>query len=128
MPPEPETELVHDDDYASEEDSDFALDDAPAGDSSASDDDEEVANAEQPAAGKPKQRVEDGADDAGFENSGDEAIIEKGKSRQRKAKRKGVDVDEDEDEGGDGGLIKTRRMRAAEYASQTSCCSICMPC
>lgn len=106
MPPEP----VRDDDYVSEEDSDFALDDAPAEDSSGSDD--EAADTETPAAGKGKQQGEDGADDAGFENSGDEAIIEKGKSRQRKSKRK--DLEADGDEGGEGGLIKTRRMRAAE--------------
>lgn len=110
MPPEP----VRDDDYLSEEDSDFALDDAPAEDSSGSDDDE-AADTEKPAAGKGKQQSEDGADgadDAGFENSGDEAIIEKGKSRQRKSKRKALEADGDE--GGEGGLIKTRRMRAAE--------------
>ena len=107
MPPEP----VRDDDYVSEEDSDFALDDAPAEDSSGSDDDE-AADTEKPAAGKGKQQGEDGADDAGFENSGDEAIIEKGKSRQRKSKRKALEAAGDE--GGEGGLIKTRRMRAAE--------------
>jgi len=110
MPPEP----VRDDDYLSEEDSDFALDDAPAEDSSGSDDDE-AADTEKPAAGKGKQQGDDGADgadDAGFENSGDEAIIEKGKSRQRKSKRKALEADGDE--GGEGGLIKTRRMRAAE--------------
>jgi hypothetical protein len=122
----PELEPVHDDDYVSEEDSDFALDDAPVEDSSVSDDDDEVAaDAQKPATAKPKQRAEDGADDAGFENSGDEAIIEKGKSRQRKANRKGVEVDEDEDEGGEGGFVKTRRMRAVEYVAQLSCAVNC---
>jgi hypothetical protein len=109
---------IRDEDYLSEEDSDFAPDDAPAEESSVSDDDE-PADAESPAQGKRKrQGAEDGAEDAGFENSGDEAIIEKGKRRQKKAKRK--DGEADEDEGGEGGLIKTRRMRAAEYAAQAS--------
>ncbi|KAK3296114.1 bucentaur or craniofacial development-domain-containing protein [Chaetomium fimeti] len=104
-------------DYVSEEDSDFAPDDAPAEASSASDDDEPT-ETEKPAQGK---RSREGAndtveDDAGFENSGDEAIIEKGKKRQKKSKRK--DEKEGEDEGGEGGLIKTRRMRAAEKAEK----------
>ncbi|KAL2128857.1 hypothetical protein VTI74DRAFT_8562 [Chaetomium olivicolor] len=105
MPPE----LTHEEDYASEEDSDFAPDDAPAEESSVSDDDEET-DSQKPESGK-RKRDGDEADDAGFENSGDEAIIEKGRKRQKKAKRKD---NEDEDEGGEGGLIKTRRMRAAE--------------
>lgn len=111
MPPEP----VHDEDYVSEEDSDFALDDGAAEDSAVSDDDD-AADSEKPSAEKRKQQGEDGAEEAGFENSGDEAIIEKGKKRQKKAKRKGDEADEDE--GGEGGLIKTRRMRAAEYVAQ----------
>ncbi|KAK4123577.1 BCNT-domain-containing protein [Parathielavia appendiculata] len=109
-------ELVRDEDYLSEEDSDFAPEEAPAEESSVSDDDE-AADAEKSTQGKRKrQDVEDGAEDAGFENSGDEAIIEKGKRRQKKAKRK--DGEADEDEGGEGGLIKTRRMRAAEKAEK----------
>lgn len=51
----------------------------------------------------------DGGDD--YDNSGDEAIIERGRKRQKRAKAKGETVD---DEGGEGGLIKTRRQRAAE--------------
>jgi hypothetical protein len=112
MPPEP----VHDEDYVSEEDSDFALDDGVAEDSSVSDDDDDAADTEKPPSGKRKQQGEDGVEDAGFENSGDEAIIEKGKKRQKKSKKKSDEVDEDE--GGEGGLIKTRRMRAAEYVAQ----------
>ncbi|KAJ4292282.1 swr complex subunit [Collariella sp. IMI 366227] len=104
MPPE----LAHDEDYASEEDSDFAPDDAPAEESSVSDDEDEADAAQKPKPGK-RKRDGDEAGDAGFENSGDEAIVEKGKKRQRKSKRK-----DGEDEGGEGGLIKTRRMRAAE--------------
>lgn len=109
------TEPLHEEDYVSEEDSDFAPDDAPAEESSVSDD--EPAETEKQT--QPKRRREganDAAEDAGFENSGDEAVIEKGKKRRKKAKRK--DEGADEDEGGEGGLIKTRRMRAVEYATQ----------
>lgn len=117
MQPEP----IQDEDYASEEDSDFAPDDAPAEGSSVSDNDDDdqaeaTENATQPKRKRPA--VADGAEEAGFENSGDEAIIEKGKKRQKKSKRK--DVGADEDEGGEGGLVKTRRMRAAEYAVPSS--------
>ncbi|KAH6850329.1 bucentaur or craniofacial development-domain-containing protein [Chaetomium sp. MPI-CAGE-AT-0009] len=110
-------EPLHEADYVSEEDSDFAPDDAPAEESSASEDDE-PAETEKPTQGKRRREgAHDAAeDDAGFENSGDEAIIEKGKKRQKKSKRK--DEGAGEDEGGEGGLIKTRRMRAAEKAEK----------
>lgn len=116
-------ELAHDEDYVSEEDTDFAPDDAAVEDSSVSED--EAADDEKTAPTKRKRQVgEDGAEDAGFENSGDEAIIEKGKKRQKKSKRKDG-AEADEDEGGEGGLIKTRRMRQAEYVISLgpSCCS-----
>jgi hypothetical protein len=116
--------LVQDEEYVSEEDSDFAPADAP-GEESASSDDDEAAVAENNAPRKRKVRDGDeGAEVAGFENSGDEAIIERGKKRQRKSKRRDgrpdADADADEDEGGEGGLVKTRRMRAAEYATRQS--------
>jgi hypothetical protein len=108
-------EPIHDEDYVSEEDSDFAPDDAPAEESSVSDDDE-PADAEKATQGTRKRQAgDDAAADAGFENSGDEAIIEKGKKRQKKSRRKDERVDDDE--GGEGGLVKTRRMRAVEYAN-----------
>lgn len=108
-------EIDHEEDYVSEEDTDFAPDNAPAEDSSASDDDEE-AEADKPSPAKRKRQSGDNdVEDAGFENSGDEAIIEKGKKRQKKPRRKdGAEADEDT---GEGGLIKTRRMRAVEYAA-----------
>lgn len=110
-------ELEHDEDYVSEEDTDFAPDDAPAEDSSASDnEDDEAADADKPPAKRKRQNGDGEVEDAGFENSGDEAIIERGKKRQKKPKRKDGD-EADEDAGGEGGLIKTRRMRAAEYAT-----------
>ncbi|CAN8096801.1 unnamed protein product [Discula destructiva] len=125
MPPEPIT--VDDEDYASSEDSDFAPDDAPeqedaAESSDGEDQDENDAVAARKAAAATaaapsKKRKQAGGDastaaeDAGFENSGDEAIIEKGKKRQKRAGRK---LEPDDDEGGEGGLIKTRSMRAVE--------------
>lgn len=102
--------MDEDEHYASSEDSDFAPDAAPAAASDASDSEDEGAAPEakkQPA--KSKAANTDG--DAGYDNSGDEAIIERGRKRRRRAQDKGVDED---DEGGEGGLVKTRRQRAAE--------------
>jgi hypothetical protein len=110
------TDPLHEEDYVSEEDSDFAPDDAPAEESSVSDDDEPAETEKQTQPKRRRENANDAAEDAGFENSGDEAIIEKGKKRRKKAKRK--DEGADEDEGGEGGLIRTRRMRAVEYATQ----------
>ncbi|KAK4230824.1 swr complex subunit [Podospora fimiseda] len=115
MPPE----LIPEEDYLSEEDSDFAPEDVPAEESSASgDEDEEAPASAKPAAGEERKRPASAtkdedtvAEDAGFENSGDEAIIVKGKKRRKKNK------DED-DEGGEGGLVKTRSMRAVEKAEK----------
>ena len=102
-----------DEDYVSGEDSDFAPDDAPERELSAELDDEAEASSEGRPATKRKREAGDGdADDGDFENSGDEAIIEKGKKRRRKAIEKDRGV-EDED-GGEGGLIKTRSQRAQE--------------
>ncbi|KAH7041222.1 bucentaur or craniofacial development-domain-containing protein [Microdochium trichocladiopsis] len=81
------------------------------------------------AAAKGRKREHGQDNDDGFENSGDEAIIQKGQkklSRNKKKKNKtqrggdqGDEDDEDEDEGGvEGGLIKTRSMRAAEKAER----------
>jgi hypothetical protein len=114
------SELIPDDEeYASSEDSDFAPDDAPAQASENSDDDESDAEETvketkkaKPKPAKRKRGQDEEAEDAGFENSGDEAIIERGLKKQRRKKGKGV---EDEDEGGEGGLVKTRSMRAQEY-------------
>lgn len=121
MPPE----LVPDDeDYASEEDSDFAPDGAPAEEKEVSSDDEsgadEPAVEAKPKSTKRKRGDEEEAEDLGFENSGDEAIIGEGvkqkKRRHKKAKAKGKSAEElEEDEGGEGGLVKTRSMRAQEY-------------
>lgn len=115
MPPDP---IVDEEDYASSEDSDFAPEEAvdqDAGAESSDEDDSEPVDAATSAArSKKRQQPGDGdgeAADAGFENSGDEAIIEKGKKRQKKSRKAQQDQD---DEGGEGGLIKTRSMRAVE--------------
>lgn len=112
MPPE----LIPDDEeYASEEDSDFAPDAVPAQASDDDSDDELEAEVEVKKPTKRKRGQDEEAEDAGFENSGDEAIIERGLKRQKKKGNKGKDAEDDE--GREGGLIKTRSMRAQEYAS-----------
>lgn len=115
MPPE----LIPDDEeYASEEDSDFAPD---AGLGNASDDSASESEADEEtvpvkhAKAKRKPGKDEGPEDLGIENSGDEAIIEKGLKRQRKKGRKSHDAD---DEGGEGGLIKTRSMKAQEQVQK----------
>ncbi|RDL39372.1 SWR1-complex protein 5 [Venustampulla echinocandica] len=116
MPPE----LIPDDEeYASSEDSDFAPDAAPVRDDEEVSSDSEL-EAESVKTTKPAKRKRgtdaEEAEDAGFENSGDEAIIEKGKKRRKKKGKKGKKGNDEavEDEGGEGGLVKTRSMRAAE--------------
>lgn len=105
---------IDDEDYASSEDSDFAPDEAPGPGDASSDDEDETADAAEPAPVKRKRQPQagggDDAEDAGFENSGDEAIIGRGKKKQKKGRQ----AQRDEDEGGEGGLIKTRSMRAVE--------------
>lgn len=62
----------------------------------------------------------DQTEDAGFENSGDEAIISKAQTKKKKKHKSstqdddGVQLGEDDDEDGEGGFVKTRRMRAQE--------------
>ena len=111
MPPDI---IPEDEDYASEEDSDFAPDVAQAQAEDEESDDESEAEVEIKKSAKRKRGQDEEAEDAGFENSGDEAIIERGLKKQKKKGKKGKDVEE-EDEGGEGGLIKTRSMRAQEY-------------
>lgn len=115
----PDTILDQEEDYASSEDSDFAPEDAGAEERESNQSEaEDDASADQPAASavrrKRKQAGDDGAEAeyAGVENSGDEAIIGKGKKRLKRAAGRGLA--EDEEGGGEGGLIKTRAQRAAE--------------
>ncbi|KAF7897579.1 hypothetical protein EAF00_005807 [Botryotinia globosa] len=114
MPPEL---IPSEEEYASSEDEDFAPDTAPAqeesSESEAEDEDSTaVTNQSKTKTTKRKRGDDEEAEDAGFENSGDEAIIEKGLKRRKKKSRKGGK--EEEDEGGEGGLVKTRSMRAQE--------------
>lgn len=99
-----------DDQYISSEDSDFAPDEAPDGASEASESQDDAGHAPSHD-NRPRPGVEQG-DDAGYDNSGDEAIIEKGHRRIKRAKQRQGDDTDGED--GEGGLIKTRRQRAAE--------------
>ncbi|KAG4030273.1 hypothetical protein MFRU_012g00190 [Monilinia fructicola] len=115
MPPEL---IPLDEEYASSEDEDFAPDAAPTQEESSESEPEDAdstAVVDQPKrkATKRKRGDEEEAEDAGFENSGDEAIIEKGLKRRKKKSKKGG-KDEEDDEGAEGGLIKTRSMRAQE--------------
>ncbi|KAI6091872.1 BCNT-domain-containing protein [Hypoxylon rubiginosum] len=105
-----------DEDYASDEDSDFAPDAAPAEDASDASEPEEEQTEQEQIPNK-KRKADADADNDGFENSGDEAIIQKGKKKRKKQHRK--DGAED-DEGGEGGLIKTRSMRAQEKVEKKS--------
>ena len=117
-PHDPHLEL--EEDYASEEDSDFAPEDAPANEVSSDDEndenDNEAVDGEKPVPGKRKRPAPANpeAEDIGFENSGDEAIVEKGKKRQKKSKSKHVAANADDEDGEDRILIKTRSMRAVE--------------
>ncbi|KAI2626574.1 BCNT-domain-containing protein [Hypoxylon sp. NC1633] len=109
-------EPLIDEDYASDEDSDFAPEAVPlreASDASESDDDEVQLVA------VPNRKRSAGEDvDGDFENSGDEAIIQKGKKRRKREKQR--DGDGEDDEAGEGRLIKTRSMRAVEKAEKKS--------
>lgn len=120
MPPEP---MLVDEDYASDQDSDFAPEAAASGVASDASDSESDSDVDATTSTSSAKRKRDNGsapnaqagDIAGdFENSGDEAIIHKGKKKQNKAKRK----EAGDDEGGEGGLIKTRSMRAAEKAER----------
>lgn len=113
----PERIVDEDEEYESSQDSDFApdADDAPDAASNSSDSEDGDDNK---AARKRQRPVKDASAEGEEEpnNSGDEAILEKGRKKQKRAKAKGEAVD---DEGGEGGLIKTRSQRAAEYASNS---------
>lgn len=111
----PDPLIIDDSDYASEEDSDFAPEVAApiASDESSASESEAESGDEKPFKKHKKRKRATGhneeAEDVGFENSGDEEIVERGLKRQRKKGRKGH---EDGDEGGEGGFVKTRRMAA----------------
>ncbi|KAI0460398.1 bucentaur or craniofacial development-domain-containing protein [Xylaria acuta] len=110
-------EPIIDEDYASEDDSDFALGAAPVEDGTESESESEAAGDKPTGATPKRKRINGDAAEGDLENSGDETIIQKGRKRQKKAKRTDGDAEE---EGGEGGLIKTRRQRALEKAERKS--------
>ncbi|KAK6704826.1 swr complex subunit [Fusarium graminearum] len=107
----PDSLLDEDEQYASSEDSDFAPDDAPNQASDQSDVEDEKDDGDKSTNKRSRPAADEGAADAGYDNSGDEAIIKRGEKRRKKTQTRGVNEDED---GGEGSLIKTRRQRAAE--------------
>ncbi|GKT44053.1 synaptobrevin 2 [Colletotrichum spaethianum] len=115
MPPDP---IVDDEEYESSQDSDFAPENAVAADggSEASDSEADGEDAATKTKTTKRKRDADGneAEDAGFENSGDEALIKKAKKKKRRKAKDADAAPDEEDEGGEGGLVKTRSMRAAE--------------
>ncbi|CEJ89392.1 Putative SWR1-complex protein [[Torrubiella] hemipterigena] len=108
-------DLLHEDEdehYNSAEDSDFAPEDAADVGSEGSDSDRENSGpAKQKSAVATTEET-----DADYNNSGDEAIITKGRKKLKKTKN---NHDDDDEEGGEGGLIKTRRQRAAEKEEES---------
>ncbi|UNI14212.1 swr complex subunit [Purpureocillium takamizusanense] len=108
MSPDPSID-PEDDTYVSEADSDFAPDEAQdAGSEQSESEDDSL----EPTATKRSATSRGDAQGDGCDNSGDEAIISKGRKRQKRAKNKGEIFDDEA--GGDGGLVKTRRQRAEE--------------
>ncbi|KAK8095858.1 SWR1-complex protein 5 [Apiospora kogelbergensis] len=114
------TEPLLDEEYASEDDSDFSPDAVAAEENEADEASESEDDGAERAATAKRKRDAAGPDDEGgdYENSGDELIISKGKKRQKKHKAR--DGATNDDEGGEGGLIKTRSMRATEKAERKS--------
>ncbi|PQE23413.1 SWR1-complex 5 protein [Rutstroemia sp. NJR-2017a BBW] len=118
MPP---SLILSDEEYVSSEDEDFAPDAVPIQDDSSDSEVQEDETTRTSNKKRPTKRngdSDDDAEDAGFENSGDEAIIDKGMKRRKKKSKKGGKHDElEDDEDGEGGLVKTRSMRAQEYVN-----------
>jgi hypothetical protein len=113
MPDEDELPIDQDEEYKSSEDEDFnpeAVEAPPEEDLSS--DDEDVPQ-QQKKVSKKRKKAQDDAEEL---DSGDEATI----TELRKAKRS--KADDDEDSGGEGGLIKTRAQRRAEYVKLSLYC------
>ncbi|KAI4841899.1 BCNT-domain-containing protein [Aureobasidium sp. EXF-8845] len=106
MPDQDELPIDQDEEYKSSEDEDFNPEavKAPPDDDLSSDDDD--APQQQNKVSKKRKKAQT---DARELDSGDEATI-KELTKVKKSK-----VDDDEDSGGEGGLIKTRAQRRAEY-------------
>jgi len=108
----------NDKDYVSSEDEDFNPEEAEAVEEEGSSVDEldgDAMDAELPKRRQGKKRKQrEVAEDLGFENSGDEATIQKGARKKRRKEQHGG-----EDSGGEGGFVKTRSMRAAMTEEQS---------
>jgi predicted small lipoprotein YifL len=105
MPDEDQLPIDQDEEYKSSEDEDFNPDtvEAPPDEDLSSDEDDAP---QQKKVSKKRKKAQTDAQEL---DSGDEAtIIELRKAKKSK-------VDDDEDSGGEGGLIKTRAQRRAEY-------------
>ena len=112
--PDPGLTSHTEDDYVSSEDEDFdptnGANEAKEDLSSESDDEAIASTIKACRVGSPKRGDNNGhVEDLGFENSGDEATIRKGRKRRRKHGE-----GEEDESGGEGGFVKTRTMRAAE--------------
>lgn len=133
MAPPSDNPPDRDPDYESEDDSDFAPEpeeataDGAQGDdglSSDSESEDDSRDGAKPTTGRRKRATADETEDVGFENSGDEAVIAKGRKKRRKQQEKdgaatGATAEgDDDDDGGEGGFVKTRRMRALEKAER----------
>jgi hypothetical protein len=107
MPDEDKLPIDQDEEYKSSEDEDFNPDavEAPP-DEDLSSDDEDAPQQQQKRTSKKRKKAQTDAEEL---DSGDEATI----TELRKAKKS--KADEDEDSSGEGGLIKTRAQRRAEY-------------
>jgi hypothetical protein len=113
MPDEDQLSIDQDEEYKSSEDEDFNPDtvEAPPDEDLSSDEDE--APQQQKKVSKKRKKAQTDAQEL---DSGDEATI----TELRKTKKS--KADDDEDSGGEGGLIKTRAQRRAEYVKLSLHC------
>lgn len=109
MPPTPIDEVEGDEEYASEEDSDFAPETVRRDESASEDSEDDIEESKDAKRKSIKRKREQDAEDVGYDNSGDEAIIGKGLKKSKRSK-KGAD---DNDDSGEGGFVQTRAMKAA---------------
>ena len=103
---------TNDSDYVSSEDEDFDPSKVQQDDHVSSDSETETLSTSKIPKGKkkPGRKKAGEAEDLGFENSGDEATIRKGKKRKKKGTSKD-DGNENSEDGGEGGVVRTRAMR-----------------
>ena len=106
--------------YVSSEDEDFDPSAGNADENLSSSSEEESVDAASTqkkskiAGGKEQHKKNKEAEEIGFENSGDEATINRAKDKAAKRKKKHDALVDDNSSGGEGGFIKTRSMRAVQ--------------